>query len=81
LPPWRTCSLYHSVLPSRLEPNRNFRKSDGEDHWAIIASPIETAKLNDVDPQNWLADTLTRLAVGHLANAIEALIPWPPAAT
>lgn len=49
---------------------------DGGDHWAVIASLIETAKLNDVDPQTWLADTLTRLAAGHAANAIDALMPW-----
>lgn len=35
---------------------------DGGDHWAVIASIIETAKLNNVNPQLWLADTLTRLA-------------------
>lgn len=49
---------------------------DGGDHWAVIASLIETAKLNGVDPQAWLADTLSRLAAGHPATALEALMPW-----
>ncbi len=49
---------------------------DGGDHWSVIASLIETAKLNGIDPQAWLADTLTRLAAGHHANALDALMPW-----
>ena len=28
---------------------------------AIAYTPIETAKLNSVDPQAWLADTLARI--------------------
>lgn len=49
---------------------------DGGDHWAVIASLIETAKLNGVDPQAWLTDTLNRLAAGHSATALDALMPW-----
>lgn len=49
---------------------------DGGDHWAVIASLIETAKLNGADPQAWLADTLGRLAAGHPATALDALMPW-----
>ena len=33
---------------------------------------IQTAKLNDVDPQAWLADVLARIADTDLA----ALLPW-----
>lgn len=49
---------------------------DGGDNWAVIASLIETAKLNRVDPQAWLTDTLTRLAGGHHINALSDLMPW-----
>ncbi|MCA3642341.1 MAG: transposase domain-containing protein, partial [Methylobacterium sp.] len=35
----------------------------------------ETAKLNDVDPQAWLADTLARIAE-HKINRINELLPW-----
>lgn len=57
--------------------NALFAGSDqGSDHWAVIASLIETAKLNRVDPQAWLADTLSRLAAGHPATALDALMPW-----
>jgi hypothetical protein len=34
-----------------------------------------TAKLNDVDPQAWLADVLARIA-GHPAHRIDELLPW-----
>jgi len=49
---------------------------DGGDHWAVIASMIETAKLNGINPQIWFADTLTRLAAGHSIIALEQLMPW-----
>ena len=36
---------------------------------------IETAKLNGVDPQAWLADTLARIP-DHKINRIDELLPW-----
>ena len=36
---------------------------------------IETAKLNDVDPQAWLADVLMRLQ-DHPAKRLAELLPW-----
>ena len=36
---------------------------------------IATAKLNDVDPQAWLADILTRIA-GTPASRLDELLPW-----
>jgi transposase len=35
----------------------------------------KTAKLNDVDPQAWLADVLARLQ-DHAARRIAELLPW-----
>ena len=49
---------------------------DGGDNWAIIASLIETAKLNAVDPLAWLTDTLERLARGHSSKELDQLMPW-----
>jgi transposase len=45
----------------------------------VIYSLIATAKLNDIDPQAWLADLLARLA-DHPATRIDELLPWnwPP---
>jgi transposase len=42
---------------------------------AIIYSLIITAKMNDVDPQAWLADVLARIA-DHPAQRIDDLLPW-----
>jgi transposase len=51
----------------------------GSDHGgqraALLYSLIVTAKLNDIDPQAWLADVLARIA-GHPANRIDDLLPW-----
>jgi transposase len=42
---------------------------------AIMYSLIVTAKMNDIDPQAWLADVLARIAV-HPARDIDELLPW-----
>ena len=57
--------------------NALFAGSDGGgDHWAILASLIETSKLNAIDPQAYLADILARIANGHPINRLDALLPW-----
>jgi transposase len=53
-----------------------FAGSDrGGERAAIMFTLIQTAKLNDVDPQAWLADVLARIA-DHKANDLAALLPW-----
>jgi len=47
---------------------------------AIAYTLIETAKLNGVDPQGWLTDTLGRIA-DHKINRIDELLPWRYAAS
>ena len=42
---------------------------------AIAATLIETAKLNDVDPHAWLADTLARIPDYKIIR-IDDLMPW-----
>lgn len=42
---------------------------------AVLYSLIVSAKLNDVDPQAWLADVLARIAA-HPAQRIDELLPW-----
>jgi transposase len=71
-------TVERSIRPLALNrKNALFAGSDeGGDHWAVMASLIETAKLNGVDPEAWLADTLSRLAAGHPATALDALMPW-----
>ncbi len=36
---------------------------------------IQTARLNDVDPQAWLADVLARIN-DHKITDLGALLPW-----
>jgi len=53
-----------------------FAGSDrGGERAAILYGLIVTAKLNDVDPQAWLADALARIAE-HPASRIDELLPW-----
>ncbi len=64
-----------------------FAGSDrGAERAAAMATLIQTAKLNDIDPQAWLADVLARIA-DHPAARLDDLLPWnwkpehrPPAA-
>ena len=42
---------------------------------AVMYSLIVTAKMNDVDPQAWLADVLTRIAE-HPVQKLDELLPW-----
>jgi transposase len=42
---------------------------------AAMYSLIVTAKMNDVDPQAWLADVLARIAK-HPAHRLDELLPW-----
>ena len=48
----------------------------GATNWAMIASLLETCKLNAVDPLAWLTDVLTKLVNLWPASRIEELMPW-----
>jgi hypothetical protein len=48
----------------------------GAEHWATIASLIETCKLNAVDPFAYMRTTLTAIADGHKQSQIDELLPW-----
>ena len=53
-----------------------FAGSDrGGERAAVMYSLIQTAKLNDVDPQAWLADVLARIN-DHNIQALDQLLPW-----
>ncbi|WP_352704721.1 transposase domain-containing protein [Mesorhizobium sp. M0598] len=41
-----------------------------------MASLIETCKLNAVDPQAYLTNTLTAIVNGHKQSRIDELLPW-----
>ncbi len=71
-------SVERSIRPIALSrKNSLFAGSDlGAENWAIIASLLETAKLNQVDPLAWLTATLDKLASGHSNKELDALMPW-----
>jgi transposase len=49
---------------------------EGGRNWARFASLIGTCKMNGVEPYAYLRDLFTKLAIGHLARDIDALMPW-----
>jgi hypothetical protein len=56
--------------------NWTFCGSDrGGERAAAIYTLIATAKLNDVDPEAWLADVLRRIN-DHPASGLDELLPW-----
>ena len=57
--------------------NSLFAGSDGGgENWATIASLIETCKLNGVDPQAYIVETLAKIVNGHPNSKIDDLMPW-----
>ena len=47
----------------------------------VIASLIETCKLNGVEPHAWLTATLADIVLGHKQSQIDELLPWNYAVT
>ena len=49
---------------------------EGGASWGLIASLIQTAKMNDVEPHAYLTATLEKIAEGHPKSQIDELLPW-----
>jgi transposase len=71
-------TVERAIRPIALNrKNALFAGSDGGgQHWAVLASLVETCKLNAVEPQAYLADVLTRLVNHHPNSRIDDLLPW-----
>ena len=72
-----------SVVERAIRPlalnrkNALFAGSDsGAEHWAAIASLIETCKLTGVEPLGYLTDVISRIVNGHPQSRIDELLPW-----
>ena len=76
-------AVERSIRPIALNrKNALFAGHDaGAQNWAMIASLIETCKLNAVDPHAWLATTLQSIVNGHKQSRIDELLPWNYART
>ncbi len=48
----------------------------GGERAAALYTIVQTAKLNGVNPQAYLRDTLAKIADGHPINRIDELMPW-----
>ena len=71
-----------SIRPIALNrKNALFAGSDGGgEHGAVIASLIETCKLNGIDPFAYLKDVISKIVNGHSNSHIDELLPWAYAA-
>ena len=57
--------------------NALFAGSDeGGAAWGVLASLIETCKLNGVEPHAYITDVLEKIVAGWPANRIDDLLPW-----
>lgn len=67
-----------SIRPLALgRKNHLFAGSDGgAEHWAVLASLVETCKLNSIDPAAYFNDVITRIVQGHPQSQIDQLMPW-----
>ena len=70
--------MERAIRPIALNrKNALFAGSDGGgEHWAVIASLIETCKLIGLEPHAYLADVISRIVNGHLNSKIDDLLPW-----
>jgi transposase len=79
--------LDSNIVERSMRPQALTRKNalfaghdNGAENWAIVASLVESCKLNGIDPQAYLADILSRL-VNLWPNArLDELLPWTWAA-
>jgi transposase len=71
-------TVERSMRPVALNrKNALFAGSDeGGANWALLASLIETCKLNAVNPQAWLTDVLTKLVNNWPNSRLDELMPW-----
>jgi transposase len=73
-----TNTVERAIRPIALNrKNALFAGHDrGAVHWGIVASLVETCKLNAADPQAYLVDVLSRLVNGWPMRQIDDLLPW-----
>ena len=74
-----TNTVERAMRPVALgRKNALFAGADsGGEHWALVATLIQTAKLNKLDPLAWLTDVLERIVSGQTKrNELQTLLPW-----
>lgn len=78
-----TNAVERAMRPIKLNAkNSLFAGCDeGAEHCAMLASFIETCKLNEVNAEAWLADVLGKLVNGWPEAKLDDLLPWAEAYT
>jgi hypothetical protein len=73
-----TNAVERAMRPIKLNAkNALFAGCDeGAENWALLASLIETCKLNGVSAEHWLSDVLAKLVNGWPAARLDELLPW-----
>ena len=71
-------AVERTIRPIALQrKNALFAGHDaGAQNWAMLASLIETCKLNGVEPHSYLNGVLTAIVNGHKQKDIDQLLPW-----
>lgn len=75
-------TVERAIRPITLNrKNALFAGSDeGGVAWGVVASLIETCKLNRVEPHAYFTDVLTKIVQGWPASRLDDLLPWASAA-
>jgi len=75
-------TVERAIRPITLNrKNALFAGSDeGGVAWGVVASLIETCKLNGVEPHRYLSDVLTKIVQGWPTSRVDDLLPWAYAA-
>ena len=68
----RICNLNFLPQTPGIMSSRRTAAASAPPSWLTL---IRTARLNDVDPQAWLADVLARIN-DHKITDLAALLPW-----
>jgi transposase len=70
-------AVERAIRPQTItRKNALFAGSDGGGRtWATIATLLQTAKMNGVDPHAWLTQTLQRIAAGWPNRDLDQLLP------
>jgi transposase len=71
-------AVERTIRPIALQrKNALFAGHDaGAQNWAMLASLIETCKLNGIEPHGYVTGVLTAIVNGHKQKDINQLLPW-----
>ncbi len=71
-------AVERTIRPIALQrKNALFAGHDaGAQNWAMLASLIETCKLNKIEPHSYITGVLTAIVSGHKQKDIGQLLPW-----